>query len=132
VTPDVGIEVNRASVHTLSLSVQVMKLDKRQVTLAVFRQLDSASLLIPQGIPQGTPWGRVNYHVGCDPYGGKHLHMVWQKGDRLYRATVYRELHQEILRKGWEIAPAEEPLFNDRWTAAYDKLAAMDQLFIAI
>ena len=129
--PDVGIEVNRASVHTLSLSVQVMKLDKRQVTLAVFRQLDNDHLLNPAAGLMGTPWGRVNYHMGC-AYASRHLHIVWQKGERLYRATVYCSLTQEIAAKRWNIPYKEVPQFEERWNNAYEKLDALDQLFIAI
>ncbi len=76
------------TIKTLAVEVKVMKIDKRQVTLAVFRQLPEEPILdILTGELIGIPWGRVNYCPDCkNTY--PHFHIVWQKGNKLCRATI--------------------------------------------
>jgi hypothetical protein len=68
-----------------------MTIDDRQVTLALFRQLVEEDLIASHGGGlNGVPWGWVNYHPDRCADDGQHRHVVWQKGDELRRATIYR------------------------------------------
>ncbi|MFD3995436.1 hypothetical protein [Streptomyces sp. NPDC058583] len=77
-----------ATVTTATIQVQALTIGKKQVTLAVFRQLREEALIGDDGTLKGTPWGIVNYHP--DKCGGEpeHLHVVWQNGDQLRRSAV--------------------------------------------
>ncbi len=77
------------TITTLSIEVKVMKIGKRQVTLAVFRQLPDEPIIHPDtGNLKGIPWGRVNYHVDCEHMPTSHFHVVWQKDTELRRSLV--------------------------------------------
>jgi hypothetical protein len=85
--PETSINRNHATIHTATISVKVIRIDKKQVTLATFRQLDEESIFLADGTLRGVPWGRVSYTwQGC----GKDtdFHVVWQDGDRLKRSAV--------------------------------------------
>lgn len=79
-----------ATVTTATITVQALTIGKKQVTLAVFRQLEDANIIKPldAGLV-GEPWGRVNYHPDKCADEKEHIHVVWQKDDELRRATVY-------------------------------------------
>jgi hypothetical protein len=79
-----------ATITTASIHVQALTIGKKQVTLAVFRQLEDEDIINPldAGLA-GEPWGRVNYHPDKCAEDKEHIHVVWQKGDELRRATVY-------------------------------------------
>ncbi|MEV5516953.1 hypothetical protein AB0L50_29270 [Streptomyces flaveolus] len=79
-----------ATITTASIQVQALTIGKKQVTLAVFRQLEDEDIIKPidAGLA-GEPWGRVNYHPDKCAEDKEHIHVVWQKGDELRRATVY-------------------------------------------
>jgi hypothetical protein len=83
------IHVEQAEVRTATITVRALTIDRRQVTLAVFRQLQEEPLVdVDGGTFRGLPWGRVNYcpdRRACS--SSRHLHVVWQKGDELRRAT---------------------------------------------
>jgi hypothetical protein len=95
------ITVDQAEIHTASVEVKTLTLKGKQVTLAVFRQLQQETLLDADGSFIGLPWGTVNYHPekGCPSTEAEmaevaasketHLHVVWQKENELRRATVY-------------------------------------------
>jgi hypothetical protein len=78
---------NHAVVHTASIDVKIIRLDKRQLTLSVFRQLDEEPIFLSNGSLVGTPWGRVNYTWKGNPRGTA-FHVVWQHGDYLKRSPV--------------------------------------------
>ena len=82
------LNVHDAELHTATITVQALKVDGRQVTMAVFRQLLTEPIIgVSNGLLVGKPWGTVNYFFGkCDP---DHLHVVWQKGTELRRACVW-------------------------------------------
>jgi len=84
------IKIQQAELKTATITVKALTIDKRQVTLAVFRQLQEESLIdIEEAKFNGLPWGRVNYcpdKKACPDR--EHHHVVWQKGDELRRATV--------------------------------------------
>ncbi|MFF9664059.1 hypothetical protein ACF1FY_18415 [Streptomyces althioticus] len=79
-----------ATVTTATIQVRALTIGKKQVTLAVFRQLEDEDIIRPldAGLA-GEPWGRVNYHPDKCADEKEHIHVVWQKGDELRRATVY-------------------------------------------
>ncbi len=78
---------NHAIVHTATIDVKVLRLDKKQMTLSVFRQLDEELIFTSDGTLRGTPWGRVNYlWPGCRE--GTVFHVVWQDGDKLKRSPI--------------------------------------------
>jgi hypothetical protein len=88
----IPIDVLSAEVSTATIEIKTLTIGRKQVTLAVFRQLDQEVLVDPRSSAlYGVPWGRVNYcpSKACAGEGG-HLHVVWQKGIELRRATVSR------------------------------------------
>lgn len=97
------INVEQAAIRTATVTVRALTIDKRQVTLAVFRQLISKPVIDREtGEFRGLPWGTVNYHPDKCADDTPHLHAVWQDGDELRRATEYsppREFHPEIALK---------------------------------
>ena len=82
------LTTQNASITTVAVEVKALTIGSKQVTLSVFRQLQEEPLIAHDGTLNGVPWGHVNYHpdkCGDDP---EHLHIVWQKDDRLRRASV--------------------------------------------
>jgi len=76
-----------------TVKVQSLMLDGARVTLGVYRQIKDEPL-IDQDTCQlrGTPLGTVNYHRPDDcPRSGEHLHVVWNKGNDLRRASVTKD-----------------------------------------
>jgi hypothetical protein len=73
--------------------VKVLRLDKKQMTLATFRQLPERGVFAPQGPDVrlcGVPWGYVRYKWSGSPAWADY-HLVWQGGDRLYRRPLSRK-----------------------------------------
>jgi len=87
------ITVHEAQVKTAQVTIKTLTIAGRQVTLAVFRQLQEEPLVDPNSVTlAGIPWGVVNYHPDkCADSGWSHLHVVWQKGEELRRASVYQK-----------------------------------------
>lgn len=87
----IPILAHEAVVKTATVEVRSLTITGKQVTLAVFRQLQEEDLVdYFNGFElAGVPWGHVNYHPdkGCADEG-RHLHVVWQKGEELRRALV--------------------------------------------
>lgn len=85
-----ALHKQHAVVHTASIDVKIMRLDKRQVTMSVFRQLDEELIFAADGSLRGTPWGRVSY-LWKDNREGTAFHVVWQDGDRIKRSPVPKD-----------------------------------------
>ncbi len=86
--PDKSITITDASIKQVSIEVKVIKIDNKQMTLAVFRQLPEEPILNDlTGELRGQPWGRVNYCPDCKDVV-PHFHIVWQKDNTLCRATI--------------------------------------------
>lgn len=84
------INVEHAEIRTATVAIRALTIDKRQVTLAVFRQLrDEPVVDRDTGEFRGLPWGTVNYHPDKCSDMGTHLHVVWQLGNELRRAGEY-------------------------------------------
>lgn len=82
------ILVSEAAINTVAVEVKTLKVKSRQVTLALFRQIKAE---FPE--PRSNPvlWGHVNYHPDKCSDEREHMHVVWQKGSELRRATVYKK-----------------------------------------
>ncbi|MEU3549317.1 hypothetical protein [Streptomyces longwoodensis] len=77
-----------ATITTATIQVRALTIGKKQVTLAVFRQLQETPLIKDDGNLLGEPWGIVNYHPDKCADAPAHLHVVWQYGDELLRSAV--------------------------------------------
>lgn len=140
-TPKI-LTTSDVSLHTATIEVKVMKIGNRQVTLSVFRQLPERSVINHlTGDINGIPWGRVNYHVGCEnnvPYAPyiprNHLHIVWQLGNELYRSIVldYTFGQGTRLRNDEYHTDEEMNVIANTWRYSYAQLEQLDQLFIAV
>jgi len=83
----------KAVLNTASISVNTLKLDGKQVTMGVFRQLQRERIIKywdgNKFSLNGTPWGRVNYFWDKCGYGrSEHIHIVWQLGNELRRDCI--------------------------------------------
>jgi hypothetical protein len=121
-----------ATIKTAVVEIKALTVGGRQVTLALFRQLQWSPLIDEKTLEfTGQPWGRVNYHVDCDP-STRHLHVVWQQGSELRRACVEREQGRELaypyeIRARGAIQSAflqraltEEPMVNGDLISEFD------------
>ena len=73
------IYVKEAQIKTAAIEIKVIKIGGKQMTLAVFRQLEGLDALLDDDIV----WGHVNYH-GKDCPEFDHYHLVVQRGDEIY------------------------------------------------
>jgi hypothetical protein len=78
---------DHAIVHTATIDVKVLRIDRRQLTLSVFRQLDEQLIFLGDGTLNGTPWGRVNY-TWKENRENTAFHVIYQVGDVLKRSPV--------------------------------------------
>jgi hypothetical protein len=122
-TPANGAPIStaEAKVLTATIAVKVIRLGKRQLTQAVFKQLPTRHIINPEKFTlRGKPWGVVNYHWDgcgfepCGAPGGTHLHVVYVAGGKLYRSCVgpmwanaYRTNPSRCPDSGYEYDPAE-------------------------
>lgn len=86
------LTVHTAEITTAAVQIKTLTVTGKQVTLAVFRQLEERPLIATDGSLNGLPWGRVNYHPDKCGDMNKHWHVVWQDGTDLRRARVAVEL----------------------------------------
>lgn len=127
------IKTQEACLKTATVEIKALTVSGKQVTLAVFRQLQEERLMDSDGEFRGVPWGHVNYHPdGCATEGYPHIHVVWQKGSELRRAKV--EMPWKFVRDPDlcdEANQANKQRLDKRW-AQWGKLLHLDQLFIAV
>lgn len=81
----VEIHIEQASVQTATVDVKIIRLNKRQLTQSVFRQLEEEFIIGKDGKLKGTPWGRVNY-TWKDNGPNVDCHVIWQSGSLLRRS----------------------------------------------
>lgn len=123
------INVEQASVRTATVTIRALTVNGRQVTLSLFRQLQEETILDDRtGELRGVPWGRVNYcpdkrDDACQRTWQPHLHVVWQLGDELRRATEQEPRHYDHL--------GESDAWFARQMERWQELQALPQLFIA-
>lgn len=84
------ISAQEAIIKTATVEIRTLTLNGKQMTLSVFRQLREESVIDEETLElRGQPWGTVNYHPDAECKAGRpHLHVVWQKGNELRRASV--------------------------------------------
>lgn len=82
------LTVQNAAITTASVEIKTLTVSGKQVTLAVFRQLQERPLVLEDGTLAGQPWGVVNYHPDKCSGDPAHWHVVWQEGSDLRRGTV--------------------------------------------
>jgi hypothetical protein len=91
-----------ATIKTAVVEVKALTVSGKQVTLALFRQLEEKALIDPAtGDFKGIPWGWVNYHFDRCHEDGDHRHVVWQEGENLRRNQV-NEKGGRLLEEHWE------------------------------
>ncbi len=120
-----AITACEASVKTVTVEVKALKVDKKQFTIAMFKQLPYRYPFDDAGNLLGNVWGYVNYHwSGCaavDYWGYEHAHanVIWQCGDELYWANLYIP--------SFRSKNEEDPEARHRAL-----VATLDQLYIAV
>lgn len=78
-----------ATITTAAIQIRTLTIGRKQVTLAVFRQLREKPLIAEDGTLNGVPWGIVNYHPDkCGDDYSDHWHIVWQHGSELRRSYI--------------------------------------------
>lgn len=85
------LTVHNAAIATASVEIKTLTVSGKQVTLAVFRQLQDRQLIHDDGTLAGQPWGVVNYHPDKCANAPTHWHVVWQEDDQLRRSLVLLE-----------------------------------------
>jgi len=142
------VTVDEASLTVVGVSLKVVQIGKKQMTLSVFRQLLNEPVWDPISMhPQGSVWGRVNYFwdgCGCKHFAGignnwidhkrygVDIHIIWQLGSELRRSCLVPELGEA--GNGYPLF-RDEDRNNDRlaWRMFYDEhIKLADQLFIAV
>ncbi len=89
------ILVKDAQIKTVSVDIKALTINGKQMTLAVYRQLDQ----LEPSLDTDIVWGRVNYcNKECPvilptfrhekKYPIEHMHFVWQRENSLYRWTL--------------------------------------------
>jgi hypothetical protein len=143
----------------MSVEIKALTVSKKQMTKGVFRQLPRRHVIEPGRGLRGDPWGIVYYFwddCGYPKTCGKHLHVVWAGEGRLFRACV-DALHVTATCEVWGDPQGLKWLgcviYDDEsgcpfyriaqqdgeipgrvawWTEQYNRLAALDQLFISV
>jgi hypothetical protein len=103
-----------ATITTAAIQIRTLTIGRKQVTLAVFRQLREEPLIAEDGTLNGVPWGTVNYHPDKCGDGHPHWHVVWQRGHELLRSRV----EQDPYSTGGSEAAFRCPE-ADQWLTAY-------------
>lgn len=108
----------RAEIEDRNVTINVLTVNGKSFTPVMFRQIPRRKLVDQNDLSmQGTPWGFVHYFWG-NCVAGSHLHVVWLDAEgSMFRDCIYR-----IRARGAPVDP--------EWTAIYDKLAELPQLFI--
>lgn len=81
------LTVFNANIRAASVSIKMLTLEAKKVTLSVFRQIEEEHIIdLKTLMLRGIPWGHVNYHWG--EMNRSELHVLWQKGTELRRSLV--------------------------------------------
>jgi hypothetical protein len=80
-----------AEVTTATIAITTMVIDRRQVTLSVFRQMVEEPIFDWEKMAlRGVGWGYVNYKIEKHP--DTAINLVFQRGEDLYRCIVQRRV----------------------------------------
>ena len=90
------LTAKEATIQTVQVEIQALKVGKKQVTMGLFRQLPLKELIDPRTLKlAGVPWGYVHYWWDGDGTEArlrcKRLHVVWQEGNALQRSPCYED-----------------------------------------
>jgi len=87
------LNAENAQIITATVTVRALTIERRQVTLSVFRQLLQEEIVDFEVMRlKGVGWGHVRYLIESPP--DKAIHLVWQKGQELRRCIVERYYHR--------------------------------------
>ena len=133
------IDVSEAKISTAKVEIKTLTVNGKQVTLAVFRQIEIGRLINydkEKGFYlNGLPWGRVNYHSNqCSHIFSPHMHIVWQFGSELRKDFVKKsDIDISIMngREEGDIDARLEKLFS-QYDVLFNKLLSLPLLFIAV
>ena len=97
-TDGVAVRLERASIATATVSVRMIQIDKRKMTLALFRQLPEIKLCGGDGRAneEFSWWGRVNYQPQRD---GPSMWMIGVLQGELCRASVSSYRYERVETK---------------------------------
>lgn len=112
-TTDQNVKVENLDVH-----INVISVNGKAMTPVLFRQLPKKAFINRMNNSfRGIPWGRVNYFWG--PCNSTHVHILWVDADQnLFRDCIYPTRSREQLTADKE------------WTALFEKMRALPQLYI--
>lgn len=93
------INIEDAKIKTATITINAVSVSKKQMTLAVFRQIQVENIIDENTYQlRGLPWGLVNYYGKNDlenlddgyygAFGGKPIHVLWQKKDEFRRCVL--------------------------------------------
>ena len=90
-----------AEITTATITIRSLTVDRRQVTLALFRQLQEEDIFDWSTMQlRGVGWGHVRYMIEASPEIA--INLVWQKGTELRRCrgTTRRSRPADRARPG--------------------------------
>lgn len=93
------IEAKEASVKTAQVEVKALTISGKQVTLAVFRQLEEIECHDSDFNIDCTIWGKVNYHPDKCSSDKEHIHLIVQKEDKIFRSIVFKEIPYSFIQE---------------------------------
>lgn len=87
---DPEISTDQATCSTVEVAIRVVRIGRKQMTLAIFRQLPEREIIARDGTLDGIPWGWVNYEV---PDAVAQRNFIYTRDGRLYRSLVVMSDH---------------------------------------
>ncbi len=73
-------------IQIATVDIRVLKIGSKQMTQAVFNQLETAPLIDPDtGLLTGEPWGWINYKADSD----SHRRFVFEAKSKLYQSQIH-------------------------------------------
>lgn len=107
-----------ASIKTATIDISVLRVSRKKMTIAVFKQL------LEETATNDLVWGRINYHPDNCSSEPAHIHFIWQKGNELRRDTIFINPFVE--------ASSPSPEFKRQHARYLEIVEKSPQLFIAI
>jgi hypothetical protein len=85
------LTAENAQMHTAAVTIRTLTIEKRQVTLSVFRQLIEEDIFDWNTLAlRGVGWGHVRHAIDEPP--DTAINLVWQRGTELRRCITYRRV----------------------------------------
>lgn len=108
------VKTDEVEVKTVIVEIKAIKIGKKQMTQAVFKQLKVENIISNEIDLKGTPWGIINFTIKNGPkYGIGTQHIIWQKGNELRRCWNNSAHENRTFRKNLllEYAPSQNFYF---------------------